>query len=218
MTQSSSARPRTPRERVRPRRSEVRRKLLDAAADLFAERGIGATSVEDVAVAAGFTKGAIYSNFASKDELILDLIDDRAGARLSWGAEAFAAGTGSAGARAEALGDHLTAVSVAERTWEMLFLEFWQQAVRQPEAGRRFAARRRELRADIADALSRQTELLKLTPTLPPEQLATVILALSNGLAIERQADDEAVPEHLFGDVLRLLLAPSEPADRPRRP
>jgi AcrR family transcriptional regulator len=194
------------RARVRPQRSEVRRRLLDAAAQLFAQRGITATSIDDVAAAAGFTKGAFYSNFTSKDNLILELIDDRAASRLDWGKEAFQAGSRLAGERAEALGDRLTAIFVAHREWQMLFLEFWQQAVRSPEVGRRFAARRREMCSVVAAVIQSQAESLGLTLALPPEQLATVILALSNGLAIERYTDEEAVPDHLFGDVLRLLL------------
>jgi AcrR family transcriptional regulator len=207
------------RVRVRPRRTEVRRRLLDAATRLFAERGIIVTSIDDIAAAAGFTKGAFYSNFTSKENLILELIDDQTASRLDWGQEAFQAGSQLAGERAEALGDRLTAIFVAHREWQMLFLEFWQQAVRSPEVGRRFGARRREMRAAVAAAIQTQAESLGVTLALAPEQLATVILALSNGLAIERYADEEAVPDHLFGDVLRLLLtARPDAADSSRGP
>jgi AcrR family transcriptional regulator len=173
---------------------------------VFAEQGIAGTTIDDVASAAGFTKGAFYSNFASKDELIIDLIDERVTDRLNWGAEALRADALSPGERVEALGNRLTAIFAEQREWQMLFIEFWQQAVRRPEVGERFAQRRRELRAKVADALEEHTEMLGLTPKLPYAQLATVILALSNGLAIEHYPDEEAVPDRLFGDILRLLL------------
>jgi AcrR family transcriptional regulator len=58
----------------RPSREETRTRLLDAAAMVFIERGIGAASVEEIAEAAGFSRGAVYSNFADKDELVLALL------------------------------------------------------------------------------------------------------------------------------------------------
>src|SRR3954465_3120513 len=62
------------------RRADTRRRLLDAAMDVFAERGFHRASVDDVARAAGFSIGALYSNFASKDELLLAIFDEH----LAW--------------------------------------------------------------------------------------------------------------------------------------
>src|SRR5262245_66371515 len=64
------------RERTRPTRDETRRRLFEAAAQVFEERGIGAASIEAIAAAAGFTRGAVYSNFASKDDLIIAMLED----------------------------------------------------------------------------------------------------------------------------------------------
>jgi AcrR family transcriptional regulator len=58
----------------RPTRAETRTRLLDAAAEVFIERGISAATVEDIADAAHFSRGAVYSNFADKDELVLALL------------------------------------------------------------------------------------------------------------------------------------------------
>jgi AcrR family transcriptional regulator len=198
-----------PQRQARPRRDDVRRAILDAAAAVFADRGIDGASLDDVAAAAGFTKGAVYSNFASKDELILALMDDRVAAHLDLGVQAVGSGERSPAERARALGDCLTAALLAQRQWHMLFLEFWQRALRDPEVGARFAAHRHVVRDDIATAIHDQATALGLTPALPPAELATVILALSNGLAIEAYPEAGAVPEHLFGQVLELLLAPA---------
>ncbi len=65
--------PRAERTR-RPTREETRDRLLQAAAEVFIEQGIGATSVDDIAAAAGFSRGAVYSNFADKDQLVMELI------------------------------------------------------------------------------------------------------------------------------------------------
>ena len=64
------------RVRTRPTRDETRDKLFEAAARVFEEQGIGGASVEAVAAAAGFTRGAFYSNFKSMDELIIAMLED----------------------------------------------------------------------------------------------------------------------------------------------
>src|SRR5919109_4404819 len=64
------------RVRTRPTRDDTREKLFEAAARIFEDQGIGGASVEAIAAAAGFTRGAFYSNFASKDELIIAMLED----------------------------------------------------------------------------------------------------------------------------------------------
>lgn len=64
-----------PRERIRPTRDETKAKLLDAAAVLFAEHGIGSSNIEDICRAAGFSRGAFYSSFKTKDDLVFELLD-----------------------------------------------------------------------------------------------------------------------------------------------
>ncbi len=62
--------------RTRPTRDDTREKLFEAAARVFEEQGIGGASIEAIAAAAGFTRGAFYSNFKSKDELIIAMLED----------------------------------------------------------------------------------------------------------------------------------------------
>jgi AcrR family transcriptional regulator len=64
------------RVRTRPTRDDTKERLFEAAARVFEERGIGAASIETIAAAAGFTRGAFYSNFASKDDLIAAMLED----------------------------------------------------------------------------------------------------------------------------------------------
>ena len=68
--------PRMSRVRTRPTREETREKLFEAAAEVFEEQGIGAASIEAIAAAAGLTRGAFYSNFDDKDELIIAMLED----------------------------------------------------------------------------------------------------------------------------------------------
>src|SRR5271165_2504223 len=77
-----------PKTRVRPTRAQTRARVLKAAGEVFAERGYDRASLDDVAAAAGLTKGAVYSSFASKDELFYALMRERIGERLDLVAEA----------------------------------------------------------------------------------------------------------------------------------
>ena len=105
--------------------------LLDAAMELFAEQGYGATSVPDICARAGLTKGAFYSNFANKDALFLALLDRSWERRAEWIRRAMPAGdvlaAGEPGERAP-----LADLEV-DRQWTLVSMEFSLHAIRQPE-------------------------------------------------------------------------------------
>src|ERR1700684_800024 len=95
--------------------------LLDAAMDLFAEKGYGATSIPDICARAGLTKGAFYSNFTDKDALFLALLDRSWERRAEWIRRGMAAGGALAGAPQERsrAADH-----VVDRRWTLVSVEF----------------------------------------------------------------------------------------------
>ncbi|NHC22908.1 TetR/AcrR family transcriptional regulator [Nocardioides sp. IC4_145] len=192
--------------RRRPPRDEVRRALLDAAARTFARQGIDGASLDDVAAAAGFTKGAVYSNFGSKEGLVAALVDDRVSAYLDLGLAAVDDPAATLPERARALGDRLTAASDEQHDWHLLFLELWQRAVRTGRTDDSFVRRHGELRAAVAEAVAAHAEQAGAELPLPAASVATLLLALSNGLAIERMTDPAAVPDDLMGRVLALLV------------
>lgn len=194
-----------PTRRRRPPREEVRRRLLDAATDVFAERGIDRASLDDVAARAGLTKGAIYSNFAGKDELVYALMDEHIARREGLAVGALA---GEAAGAAQRAGDALTDALSSEARWQRLFIEFWARAQRDDDVRAEFAARRAEAREDLGALIAEEAKRRELVLPLAPEELATTLLALSNGLAIERLTDEDAVADDLLGRLLALLLGP----------
>ena len=174
---------------------------------MFASRGLERASLDDVASAAGLTKGAVYSNFASKDELILALMEDRVSARTEMAAAAFkAVRADGAHAGARDVGARLFAAVRADAAWHRLFLEYWARAMRDAASLAHLRDRRRELRDAVAAALGAAAADRDLELPLPAQDLATLLLALSNGLAIESQIDPDAVGEELFGELLGRLL------------
>jgi AcrR family transcriptional regulator len=191
-----------PTRQQRPRREDVRRRLLDAAVRVFAGAGYEAASLDQVAAAAGFTKGAVYSNFASKDELFFALMEEYITGRVVAAREVLRSHPGGAAspvALAE-VGRRLTEALTREREWQVLFLDYWRRAVRDEQVRRQFLQHRRALRASIATAVDQDA----VPEGFTRDEVVTLILALSNGLAIERLTDPKTVPDDLFG---RLLLA-----------
>src|SRR3954466_15247616 len=145
-TSPAAATPPTP-ARTRPRKDEVRGRVLQAAGEVFAERGFAAASLDQVAAAAGFTKGAVYSSFRSKDELFLALMEAEGAQRV----EVVEAALRRTGDLADALAAVGAELSRRDAPWQLLFLEFWQRAVRDADVRRAFVSSRRTLRARVPD-------------------------------------------------------------------
>jgi AcrR family transcriptional regulator len=181
--------------RLRTPRAEVRQRILQAATSEFAGKGFAGTTIDAIADAAGFTKGAVYSNFGSKDDLFFALLDLQIERRV----EAVSALADEAGARPSAkdVGDLLMTGLLENRDWQMLFAEYWLRAMRDPEVRVRFAEHRRSMRASIEDAVRRLD-----TSGIDPGTATVLILALNNGLSIEEFSDPGSVPHDLFGTVL----------------
>jgi AcrR family transcriptional regulator len=185
------------------RSAQTRRELLEAAQRHFFEAGYHATTIADIADAAGYTKGAVYSTFASKAGLFLALFDDIVDQRLA----ATRAIVDAENSRSEASLRALADQPVEQRNARFLLLsiEFWLHAAREPALLDAFSERYRRLRASLA-------ELTPADSPIAPERWALLTLALSNGFALERLIDPEGVPGDLMGDVQRRLLAPDPPA------
>lgn len=193
--------------RRRPARSQTRRQLLDAATAIFARRGIAGTSLADIAAEAGLTKGAVYSNFESKDQLVLAIMEEHLIERMRNATAVFddAHDTGEAVREA---GARLLAAVVHDATWHRLLMEYWTLAMRDERVHADLARRRRELRSAIASAIDRAAATRQIALPISAEELAVTLLALSNGLAVERGIDPDAVPDGLFTKLLELLVQP----------
>lgn len=192
--------------RRRPPREEVRRRILEAATEVFLERGFAGASLEEIAATAGFSKGAVYSNFEDKDALFLALAEEEFTWRLDQLSAALADAPEDPEAGAEAAGLSMMRALAAHQRMHVLFSEFRVHADRNPGTRRRFAQRRAETRATLADTVAAYAERAGVELTMPADHVATVLLALTNGLALERLGQPEAVPDELFGEVISLLF------------
>lgn len=176
------------------RRAETRRRLLDAAAELFAERGVDAASIDAIAERADRTSGAVYDHFGGKDGLLVALLD-------GW-VDDVAALIGAELAHVTTFDEWLAllwrSVSsplVGGGRWIALEHELWSYALRHPEARDHLARRYRAAWRPLGVALERWAGT---GPDAGP-----VLIAVLFGLEMMRRVDPDAVPDHLAIAALR---------------
>lgn len=187
------------------RKAETRERLLAAAGRVFARRGYQAAAVDEVADEAGFSTGALYSNFDGKEDLFLAVLERQISTQVAELSEAIAERP-TIDERARGGAELWMAFLEREPELVMLFMEFWAFAVRNPHVRGRFAARYAEVRAALSEMIENGARELGVELLIPAEQLATAIDALADGFALQKLADPDAVPDELFGTVLSLLL------------
>jgi AcrR family transcriptional regulator len=185
------------RLRTRPTRDETRDKLFEAAARVFEDHGIGGASIETIAAAAGFSRGAFYSNFASKGELIIAMLEDHVEQSIRRSLDLLA--------KHKNLDDFLDALRSMDRSSQdplgrspLLHMEmilFVARAEkRRPELAKRLRARRK-LIADIVETAAKDSG----KPGSPnPAWTAAVVLALEDGFRLHRLIDPETTPADSF--------------------
>jgi len=188
-------------------RRRTRARLLEAAAEVFARCGFHSASVDEVAEAAGFSKGAVYSNFGGKDDLFLALLDQRFEQDVPEWEHAYSKRPQDA--RREAIEDILTKEPRAV-DWTMLELEFFLYAMRSGEARENLAARYERVRESISTTLSRHYAELDVPPPAPPDVLAWLLPALAMGLQVQQGIEPEGSPTDLWAPALRLLLGEAQ--------
>lgn len=183
------------------KQASTRAALLDAAADAFTRVGYEAATVEGITEAAGFSRGAFYSNFASKDELFLSLIESRIDSSLQDIAAAFQQGVMPA-ERIRSGGEFLDVLVAKDRQWCLLYMEFWARAVRDPKLRRRFAQQYELWRAGIAEMIESQSRELGIDLDAPARELASALIALFEGHVLQRLIDPKGFEEGFFTRVL----------------
>ena len=184
------------RVRTRPTRDDTRDKLFEAAARVFEEQGISGASIEAIAADAGFTRGAFYSNFASKDELIVAMLEDHVEQTIRRNLDLLA--------EHQELQDYLAAFRNMDRGRQdplgrspLLHMEmilFVARAEkRRPELAKRLRARRQML-TEIVTTISRQSG----KNFENPGWVAAILLALEDGFRLHRLIDPETTPPDSF--------------------
>lgn len=179
------------------RKAETRARLVSAAAELFAEQGVDAVSVDAVAEAAGRTSGAVYAHFGSKQGLLLALLDSwKDLVRTVLLAEV--AVTESPRAQLAAVWDNVARTSDdGSQRWALLEHELWLRAARDDEVAEVIRKRDAEARRFSARQLAGWATGVGAHPTSSPEETAVLVKALLTGLAMQRHLEPETVSDEL---------------------
>ncbi|MFD5054548.1 TetR/AcrR family transcriptional regulator [Streptomyces tendae] len=192
--------------RVTRRRVRTRANLLDAAFVVFAAKGFGRVSIEEVCEAAGYSRGAFYSNFDSLDELFFALYEQRADLIAEQVTTALAAD--GPGLDVPAAVERVSEVLLLDRDWLLVKTDFLVHAARDPEVARTLLEHRARLRRAIADRLARARGHTALPAVLgDAEEAAHAVVAAYDGVTTQLLLDRDVVRARAWlGQLLTALL------------
>jgi AcrR family transcriptional regulator len=201
-----------PRRNRAEKKAETRAAILAAARRVFVRRGFHAASLDEIAEEAGYTKGAVYSNFSGKDDLFLALLDEHYAQRAA-AYEALILAHQDADSTFRAVARLMFDAYRRERAWWPLASDFSTHASRDPETRRRL----RDTRERFLDVLARQIESVGerygITFVLPAREIARGLGALIRGMvfdwSIDRATRDGETFEEMASAYLRGLAQPT---------
>jgi AcrR family transcriptional regulator len=184
------------RVRTRPTRDDTREKLFEAAARVFEEQGIGGASIEAIAAAAGFSRGAFYSNFATKDELIIAMLEEHVAQSIRRNLDLLE--------KHKDPDDFIQALKSMERARQdplgrapLLHMEMILYVARaeqrRPELAKRLRARR-NLVAEIVETTMRNSG----RPAPNAAWTGAILLAMEDGFRLHRLIDPDTTPADSF--------------------
>ena len=197
----------------RRRRAHTRARLVEAAADVFAEKALRRVTVDDLVQAAGFSRGAFYSNFSRIEELFFEVYADQADRMIDAVAEAIS----------DVPAEDFTFASVSRvfealrpygRRWFLIHNEFTLLAVRDEEARRRYASYGDRFRDAIGSLVARVLTLLDREPLVDADQLGDVMVGIYlHTLGNEQLGTGHLDPAGMVTDVLQhMVMGLSRPA------
>jgi AcrR family transcriptional regulator len=183
----------------------TREGVLSAADRLFVERGFHATSVDQIAQAAGYTKGAVYSNFAAKEDVFFAVYERRMERAVRELERTLAASPDPAAWIESVIADTSRRRGRDDR-WLSTFFEFWAHVIRRPALRERFAAIHARLEGPFVAALERHADDHRARLAIEPRQVHLAMTAMSLGLTLERLVRPDAVDGDLGTRIARLVL------------
>ncbi|MHB8491416.1 MAG: TetR/AcrR family transcriptional regulator [Solirubrobacteraceae bacterium] len=203
VTQTGPATGRLTREQ---RQGATRERLLEAARTVFARSGYHGASVDEIASEAGFSTGALYSNFDGKVDLFLGVME-REVARHAREVGDAVREQGTVSARAEGGAQQWMRIVEREPELVMLFMEFWAYGVRDARVRTQVAEQFARVRALMSSLIADSAREFDLALAMPADHLALAIDALADGIARQKLVDPAAVPDGLLGQAVAMLLS-----------
>ena len=205
MSGAATKRPRRAPTRVE-RQARTRTGLIDAAERLFTGEGFHATSLDEVADEAGYTKGAVYSNFESKEDLFFAVYERRVERFLPRAERTLAESSDVGEALLSVTAEHRARREREQDGWLAVFLEFWTHVLRHPEHRARFAAIHNRYLEPFVATMERWADEHEIALPLGARPLTVAVTVMATGLGLERLTQPEAIDADLAVQVQRLWL------------
>jgi AcrR family transcriptional regulator len=193
----------------------TRSSLMQSAARIFCKRGLERASIDEVAEDAGYTKGAFYANFKSKEELFLAMLDERFASRIEETDRAF----GDAEPPPQQARHAAAAFARSLRPEdERLFLEFASYALRNESFREELLTRFATLRDRLERVYQRRTDEYGLELDIPMERIVRMVLAMADGWSLWHLLEPEAVDEELLESMFYVFTVGVGALDRADAP
>lgn len=193
----------SPRSR-RESQAETRERLLEVASEVLVEGGYRATSLERIAERAGYSKGAVYSNFAGKEELVLAVLDRHFAHRLEHLQAGLLAAPETVEGRVQAFTSWWEEM-VGHEVWGVLIMEFASTTRDRPQIQEQLADRERMIIDYTGSLVEAEAERFGLRLPLPPREVATVLVSLGMGISFSRMLEP-SLPTRVVSDLARILF------------
>lgn len=198
--------PRPPRLTRAETKARTRALLLGAAAKVFASKGFAGASVDDIAETAGFTTGALYANFDGKEALFIELLANQNSLRLNRAANIVSNQDSSLAEVRTTLDQFLVDTADTDIDLAALQAEFWLYAVRRPELLEHLATQFRDNRDSLATVLTERARNQGQPRNLPFDDIATVVLALFQGMVQLRRTNPDLAPTDLYSTAVSWMF------------
>jgi len=187
----------------REKQQRTRSSLLRAAERVFCRQGLEAASIDQVAQEAGYTKGAFYANFKSKEELFLVMLDERFTHELERLDEMLAG-------RHEPVEEAMAAAAdfihfASDEEWPRLYFQFVAHAVRDEEFREELATRIKAMRARLSELFARWRETFAHEPPLPQDAITAMICFMADGFLVDRIIEPD-LPEELYATMVGVFM------------
>jgi AcrR family transcriptional regulator len=186
------------------KQARTRAKLMRSAGKLFCRRGLEQASVDEIAQDAGYTKGAFYSNFKSKEELFLAMLDQKFGEEIERIEGALRIDEAPDEAARHA-GEDLIRFVRTDPEWERLYLEFVAYAGRNDEFRQELLTRCRAMDQRLMEVYRRWSERIGIEAPIPLEDITQITSIMTQGFLLSQQIDPE-LDEELYGTMLAAFM------------
>ena len=186
------------------KQERTRAKLMHSATRLFCRRGLEQASVDEIAQQAGYTKGAFYSNFKSKEELFLAMLDEKFAEQIER-VESTLSTDEAPDEAARHAGEDLIRFVRADPEWERLYLEFVAYSARNDVFRQELLTRCRALDERLEKVYRRWAKGIGIVPPMPFEDVTRITSIMADGFLMRQQIDPE-LSEEVYGTMLATFM------------